>query len=188
MKRLPKGCFGYLKSERRFQVIKTAIFFIIPITLFIAGWITTKSRLNLLTVVAILGMLPAGKSLVGCIMLFRAWYCPKEVYDKVSSQDEEVKTVYELNITTYKNLFHISSLCCGGKAICAYTPQKNTPSAEFEKYIKNTLEANSYKGYTVKLFCDLDKYYERRESLKNLETEQDDEIDRLLSQICCLSL
>ena len=66
-----KGTQYYLKTQRKYEILRTILYFAISLSLFIAGWITTKSRLNLLTVVAILGCLPACKSVVGMIMFIR---------------------------------------------------------------------------------------------------------------------
>ena len=59
MKRAVKGNFGYIRAKRLSVLIKTAIFFGISLSLFAAGYITTGKKENLLTIVAVLGCLPA---------------------------------------------------------------------------------------------------------------------------------
>ena len=65
--RMQKGCYGYVRSERRFQLWKTIILFLLPLALFFGGWITTGSRTTLLTVVAVLGMLPVAPDAAGLL-------------------------------------------------------------------------------------------------------------------------
>ena len=66
-----KGTEQYLKTQKRYEVARTVLYFGISISLFIAGYLQTKSRVNLLTVVAVLGCLPASKSAVNAIMFLR---------------------------------------------------------------------------------------------------------------------
>ena len=47
-----KGTRNYLKTQRKYEIIRTVLYFAISLSLFAAGYITTKTRLNLLTLVA----------------------------------------------------------------------------------------------------------------------------------------
>lgn len=59
-----KGTSGYLRTQKNYEILRTVLYFAISLSLFIAGRVTTGSRENLLTIVAVLGGLPACKSLV----------------------------------------------------------------------------------------------------------------------------
>ena len=63
MKKAVKGTYGYIKTKRTFVLLRTILYFIISLALLFAGIISTGSRKNLLTVVAVLGCLPAAKAL-----------------------------------------------------------------------------------------------------------------------------
>ena len=52
-----KGTRNYLNTQRVYEILRTILFFAISLALFIAGWLSTGSRLNLLTIVAILGLM-----------------------------------------------------------------------------------------------------------------------------------
>ena len=64
MKRIEKGTPGYLDYKKKVEIIRTVIYFllVLPFTL---GYVQTKTRSNLLTVVAILGCLSCRKSAGG---------------------------------------------------------------------------------------------------------------------------
>ena len=66
-----KGTKNYLNTQKRYEVGRTILYFAISISLFIAGYINTGERLNLLSVVSALGCLPACKSLVDVIMFLK---------------------------------------------------------------------------------------------------------------------
>ena len=65
MKKIQKGKPGYLNYKRKVEILRTVIYFVIVLAIFALGYWQTHTRLNLLTVVAILGCLPASKALVG---------------------------------------------------------------------------------------------------------------------------
>ena len=59
-----KGTENYLNTQKKYEILRTILYFAISATLFIAGYLQTKTKVNLLTVVAVLGCLPASKSTV----------------------------------------------------------------------------------------------------------------------------
>ena len=67
MKKIEKGVPGYLDYKKKIEIIRTVIYFGIVAAIFFLGYFQTHTRLNLLTVVAVLGCLPASKALVGVI-------------------------------------------------------------------------------------------------------------------------
>ena len=61
MKKAEKGTPGYLDYKRKIEIIRTIIYFGIVVAVFLLGYFQTGTRLNLLTVVAVLGCLPASR-------------------------------------------------------------------------------------------------------------------------------
>ena len=66
-----KGTRNYLNTQKKYEILRTVLYFSISLSLFAAGYIQTGSRGNLLSIVAVLGCLPASKSAVGAIMFFQ---------------------------------------------------------------------------------------------------------------------
>lgn len=77
-----KGTRGYLRTQKTYEILRTVLYFAISLSLFIAGWVSTGSRENLLTIVAVLGCLPACKSLVEMFMFLRCRGCDEQVAAK----------------------------------------------------------------------------------------------------------
>ena len=50
-KKIPKGDFGYFKSEKKRRLIITAILFAVPLFIFFTSWIYFKTRMTVWTVV-----------------------------------------------------------------------------------------------------------------------------------------
>ena len=90
MQRQKKGEFGYPPYERKRVVIRTAVYFLISISVFLLGYFSTGKTDNLLTIVAVLGMLPSSKSLVSVVMYFKIPKFSEKVYREISGQQGNV--------------------------------------------------------------------------------------------------
>ena len=62
MKKVEKGKPGYLNYKKKAEILRTVIYFAIVAAIFLLGYTQTHTRLNLMTVVAVLGCLPASQS------------------------------------------------------------------------------------------------------------------------------
>ena len=79
--KVKQGDFEYFNKKRQREVIKTVIYFGVSLSLFIAGYAATKTKANLLTIVAVLGLLPASKSCVSMIVYLRYHGCSREDHE-----------------------------------------------------------------------------------------------------------
>ena len=66
IQRLKKGDFGYPIYERKVVIIRTAVYFLMSIAVFLLGYFSTGKKENLLTIVAVLGLLPSSKKSCSC--------------------------------------------------------------------------------------------------------------------------
>ena len=67
-----KGDYGYIAAEKKKRILITAALFAAPLLIFFSAMIYFKTRLTVWTVIAVVGCLPACKSVVSLIMIFRA--------------------------------------------------------------------------------------------------------------------
>ena len=67
MKKIKKGSPGYLDYKKRMEILRAVIYFAIVAAIILLGYSQTHTKKNLLTVVGIVGCLPACKVLVGVI-------------------------------------------------------------------------------------------------------------------------
>lgn len=51
--KVPKGEFGYFRSEKKRRLIITAILFAVPLFIFFTSWIYFKTRMTVWTVVSV---------------------------------------------------------------------------------------------------------------------------------------
>lgn len=161
MKKVKKGTYGYIKYEKKKQALITFILFLIPMVIYVTGYIQTKTRLNLFTVVAILGCLPACKALVGLIMIVMQKPMPKEKYEEAKKAAGNLVAGYELVFTAYEHTSPVNALIVCGDQIVCYTPDEKTDIAYLEKHITGILTGNGYSTVQVRVIRDFRKYLQR---------------------------
>ena len=66
-----KGTIGYIKKQLVFEIIKTLVLFAMALGLFFIGYFTLHTKKSLWSVLAVLALLPACRSLVTVIMFAR---------------------------------------------------------------------------------------------------------------------
>lgn len=147
-----KGNFGYLSYQKKYQVIKTCLFFLVPLALFFAGMYMTHSKMNLLTVVAVLGMLPASKSAVLMFMFLKSHPTQKEIFDQVTKEVNTPFLSFDNVFTTYEETFEVPVLFVKNNQVVFYHELKNSQAETLEKhmesYIKKEGIAADAKGMT----------------------------------------
>ena len=185
MKALEKGSYDYLKKRKKIEVLKTISLFAVSAALFIAGYLTTKSKGNLLTVVAVLGCLPASKCAVNMIMNLKIKKCPIAIHTKIEQAVGTLNGYYNLYFTSYDRNFLITHLVITSNQIVAYSNVSSIKASDFEKHIEQVLSKDGIKDISVKLFMDLDKYITRLEQLNEnfSETPAKEAVKRVLFSV-----
>ncbi len=184
-----KGQFGYVQSQRRIRVLRTILFFAVAFGVFGIGLaLNGGDRRNIYTVVAAVGAIPGAMSLVSTIMIFRCPVMDRALYEEISSRTGELRTLYELYLTTENtNLFLDAVIVCG-EYIVAYTSSGASAGtiAFMEKHIRRSTTAAAFRC-TVKIFDSKAKFLERadqlREKREQFEMERDPEVAQILKDI-----
>lgn len=169
-----KGTKNYLKTQKKYEVIRTVIYFAISISLFVAGYIQTGRRANLLSIVAILGCLPASKSAVSTIMFLRFQSCGERPAAEIEQHTAGLHCLYDMVFTSYKKNFVIGHMTVCGNTVCGFSEKEHFPENEFYKHIGEILKLDGHKNVTVKIFTSLSKYTERLEQMKTLAPEENE--------------
>lgn len=164
-----RGTENYLNTQKKYEIIRTLLYFGISAALFTAGYLQTKSRLNLLTVVAVLGCLPASKSAVSAIMFLRFKSCAPEHAEKIKEHSAGLSVLFDCIFTSYKKNFKVSHLAVKGNTVCGFSEDADFQENDFYTHIDQILKMDGHKGTTVKIFVSMPKYLERLEQMKGLE-------------------
>lgn len=119
---------------------------------------------------AVVGCLPACKSLVGLIMVYIVKPMAGEDYRQIREHAGDLLMSYELYITSYDNSEFICAAAVCGSYVIGYSDRLKNPPEMLEDHIRKLLAQNGYKQ-TVKIFKDRKPFLERLDSLnKNKES------------------
>ncbi len=185
-----KGTYGYLKAQRKKVVITTVIMLVLSLSIFFIGWWSTGSQKNLLTIVAVLGLLPASRSLVSMIMFLRAKGCSENAHIKIAEHSKELFEAYDLLFTSYKKNYQISHLVVADKVICGFSEDSKLDTKACEKHLETMLKQGGCKNIVIKIYRDIEKYCESLDHLKQKarENEHKDQLDIIWSNLYSISL
>ena len=174
-RRAVKGEYGYLKAQMKREIFKTALFFALAAFFLIMGIVLmkhkdpditlSKAKNNLLTIGAVLFILPGAKFLVSTIMFIKAlkYSCPPELKERI---EENCKTVaYDLYLTAYDRNYPLYAAVCSGNEIAALAADKTMDENAAKEHILQILKKDGYKSVTVKIFKESDRFIERAGSM-----------------------
>lgn len=184
--KITKGCAGYVDKRKKQLITMTVVEFGIVIAILILGYVQTKTRLNLLTVVAILGCLPASKSLVGVITIFPYKSVPKKMKRELDVKGHLLTRVFDTVITSYEKVLPIDCFVISDSIVCGYTHHKKVDAEYAAKHIKAMLGQNGYEKVTVKIFQDYTKFIARVEglnSMRKVDHEQNERKEEAMKRV-----
>lgn len=163
-KRSRKGDPGYFAAEKKRRLLITVLLFAVPLLIFFSAWIYHKSRLTIWTVVAVVGCLPACKSLVGVIMIFRCRPMDLKIYREISSHAGSLVMSYEMFMTFYEKSAHIDAFAICGNQVVGYSSDPKIDAEFMASEAQKIVRKNGYK-VTIKILKDLRPFLERLDSM-----------------------
>ena len=116
MKKVKKGDYGYIRYEKKKRLLTTVVLFLIPLAAFLAAFLITGTKKNIITVIAMVGCLPACRALVNMIMMWLQKPMDAKVYKKIQAHEGELEVTYETYLTTYEKSVFVESF-----AVCLLT-------------------------------------------------------------------
>lgn len=162
--KVPKGEFGYFKSEKKKRIWTTAFLFAVPLFIFFTSWAYFKTRMTIWTVVTIVGCLPACKALLGLIMILRCRSMDGKLYEKIRAHQGKLDMAYEMYMTFYEKSAYIDAVAVCGNTVVCYSSDPKIDPPYMEENCQKIVRKNGYK-VTVKIFTDLKPFLERLDSM-----------------------
>ena len=154
--KIQKGDAGYLRRRKRLLILEAVASFGLVAALVIAGYVTTKTKLNLIMVM------------------------PHDSIDEateleISAVTEELTVAYDLVITSEKKAMPVAAVAIYNNTICGYVPVKKVDVDYAAKHIKSIMKQNQFDKVVVKLFHDYKAFLTRAEGMNNIASvEQQD--------------
>lgn len=172
--KIKKGTPGYLNYKLKAEIIRTIIYFALCIGIFLLGVWQTGNKENLLTVVAVVGVLPSSKALVSVIIRIPHRSIRTEVAEDIRVKSEHLTVLYDLVITSSEKVMPVCCIVISGNQIFGYTESQKVNLQHLETHIKTILEGNKIKA-VVKIMNQYTPFITRVEGLNNIQAvEQND--------------
>lgn len=173
MEKIQKGTYGYLNWQKKVETIKTILLFSMALAIFGVGYITTGTKENLLTVVAVASVLPAAKQMTTTVLYYKYPSGNEESYKRIQKEVKNATCLSDIVITSYDKITELLHVAVLGNTIIAFSHKEKTEEKSGAEFIKQTLERNGYKGISVKIYKDEKSYITRlKEMQENLEKER----------------
>ena len=143
MKKVEKGKPGYLNYKKKAEILRTVIYFAIVAAIFLLGYTQTHTRLNLMTVVAVLGCLPASKALVGVIARFPYPSIDPDRAKEIAKISRHLTVCYDTVITSREKIMPADCFVISGHNLYGYTHYEKVNPEELAKHIRSILSQNA---------------------------------------------
>ena len=183
MKKVQKGTPGYLDYKKKVEIIRTVVYFGIVAAIFFLGYFQTGTRLNLLTVVAILGCLPASKALVGVITRFPYKSIDPKLAEEIESKTGHLTAAYDMVITSREHIMPLDCIVISGHNIFGYTHYSKVDVKELENHISANLKENKYSGLKVRILNEYRPFMTRAEGLDNIAAVEKEDTKALEEEV-----
>ena len=162
-----KGSYGYLKKQAVKQGLIVIGMLAFCAGIFLIGFFWMTQYATVLTVIAVLGMLPVAKMIVSMILYMRAekFGCEKHLYEEVmkiaGEQKDKLLAGFDFFLTSYNRNFPLSTACVAKGCLIAYTPWEECDCNSCKAHLEEYMKKNGISGIVVKIFTDEKKYLER---------------------------
>ncbi|MBO4846088.1 MAG: hypothetical protein J5525_07250 [Lachnospiraceae bacterium] len=166
-KKYQKGDHKYASYSMKNSWIITVFLYALSASIYIAGYVTTGSNKNLLTIVAVLGVLPASKALINAIMKSRVKTVSADIYEKIEDVKGDLKGFYSLYLTSYETNFYLAHSVITSDSLICYTDDKDFDQKKFDEHIKKHMKLEGIDNMLIKVFDSLDSYTTRLKQLND---------------------
>lgn len=163
-KRVRKGDFGYFSKEKKKRFLITLIMFAVPLFIFFSSWAYFDTRKTIWTVIAVVGCLPACKSMVSLIMILLRHPMDGELYEKIRQHQGELTMSYEMYMTFYEKSAYIDAVAICGNTVVGYSSDAKIDCEFMAREAQKIIRKNGYK-VDVKILKELKPYLERLDTM-----------------------
>lgn len=175
-----KGSFGYLKKQAIKQGLLSLGLLAICATIFLIGFFWLTQHNTILTVVAVLGLLPVAKFIVSMILFMRAekFSCSSHLYEEVmkiaGDKKDSLLAGFDFYLTSYDKNFPLSVACVAKDCLIAYTPWEKCDCNKCKEHFEEYMKKNGISGINVKVFTDEKKFLERFKQVRDDDTTENE--------------
>ena len=170
-KKIEKGEYGYLAFRKKRLGAATLVCLCMVAAFFLVGYFSTKTRNNILTVMAILSALPTAKFASSFLVLLPYKSVPLEQCKEVLHHAKDSLFFTDLVITTEEKTLPTLFIAVHNSSVCGYTTSEKYDIAYAESFLTKNLMTNGQKA-TVKIVKDEKVFFNRLDTMQQIKTDE----------------
>lgn len=174
MKKVQKGMFGYRNAHRKQQILIVALFLAaIAAQLIGRQFITMKEFKNLVTISAILTVLPMANLASPLVAAWKIKEMPEELYDACRPYEQKFPILYDLIITSSDLIMPVDVAVIHPTGVYLYCPAKSIDTKKAEKFLNEMLVGWKLDG-NARVMTEKKNFLTRLSTLKTVTEDEDD--------------
>ena len=157
---MKKGSFGYLQKKRVFSLVKSILFLAAVLIIYFTALHHFQTNKNIFSIIAAVGALPTGRSIVETVMCYRA----RSASDRVTQKVEEIPgisscySLYDLYLTSYERAYSLSHAAIGNGLLVGLTEAQDTDCRLCGQHICDMAAKEGIEGFKADIYRNLDEY------------------------------
>lgn len=169
-----KGEYGYRDYRKRMRTIMVGIGIVaILIQLGARGLTDNDSAKNILTVMAVLSVLPTANLASPLLASWRYRTPPEAFYQKVRAHEGDFTILYDLIVTTKESILPFDAVIVHPGGIYAYCPAQKVDVPKAQKTFNEFLRTQKLDG-NLKIIKEEKMFFQRLNELKPSSEYEDD--------------
>ena len=160
-----KGQIGYFSHEKKRRILMLLGSLVLPVSMLIASYVIYGSNRSALTILAMLGMIPAAMATVGVIMIMLRHSLPSGMAERIVPHEGTLTTSYEMYLTSEKQNALVDALVICGNEIIALVTDKKTDVNFTKEHLTKMLRAVGYDVH-VSVVTTVDRYVKCMDELE----------------------
>lgn len=158
------GDYGYLSEKRTRQLLVTLAGVIAVTGIYLAGYLIWKSNANILTMFAVLLVLPSAKAFVGLFILLPHKPLSKEDMEKAEAAAPG-RMLYDVILSSTENISYLPAVYCRNTTVYALVNEEKIQKGKLESYLREIMAAKregdlSAVVKSVKVYDDFNAFVE----------------------------
>ncbi|MBS6646644.1 MAG: O-linked GlcNAc transferase-like protein [Clostridiaceae bacterium] len=169
-----KGQYGYRNYRRKIQILKVLFGAAMIIAQLLARNLTDNvAAKNILTVMAILSVLPTANVASPLLASWRYRTSSEEFHNRVSAYESRFPVLYDLILTSKEAVMPMDAIAVHPHGVYAYCISPKVDTAKAEKFLNEMFTGHKLDPH-VKIFKDEALFFKRLEQLKPASEYEDD--------------